>query len=44
MENDRIAKRFYAWDYAVSPLVGRPRKRWTDTVKDCMIGVYGGGL
>ena len=27
-----------------SRTVGRPLKRWIENVKDCMIGVYGGGL
>ena len=53
MEIDRIAKRVYIGECAGSRSVGRPRKRWTDTVKDCLkkrgldvrqIGVYGGGL
>ena len=36
MENDRIVKRVYAGECAGSRLVGRPRKRWIDTVKDCL--------
>ena len=36
MENDRIAKRFYVGDCAGSRSVGRPRKRWIDTVKECL--------
>ena len=35
VENDRIAKRVYVGEYAGSRSVGRPRKRWIDTVKDC---------
>ena len=35
MENDRIAKRVYVGECAGSHPVGRPRKRWIDTVKDC---------
>ena len=35
-ENDRVAKRFYVGEYARSRSVGRPRKRRTDTVKDCL--------
>ena len=35
MENDRIAKRVYVWECAVSHSLGRPRKRWIETVKDC---------
>ena len=33
MEDDRIAKRFYVGECASSYSVGRPRKRWTDTMK-----------
>ena len=33
MENDRIAKRAYAGEYAGSHSVGRPRKRYIDVVK-----------
>ena len=36
MENDRIAKRVYVGECAGSRSVGRPRKRWTNTVKDCL--------
>ena len=36
MENDRIAKRFYVGMYAGSCSVGRPWKRWIDTMKDCL--------
>ena len=32
MENDRSAKRNYVGECAGSRLVGRPRKRWIDTV------------
>ena len=35
MENDRIAKRVYVRKCAGSLSVGRPRKRWIDTVKEC---------
>ena len=35
METDRIAKRVYVGECASSCSVGRPRKRWIDTVKDC---------
>ena len=34
MDNDRIAKRVYVGKCAGSRLLGRPRKRWIDTVKD----------
>ena len=53
MERDRIAKRVYIEEYADSRSVGRPRKRWIDTMKGCLsnkqgewcrIGVSGGGL
>ena len=33
---DRIARRVYAGECAGSRSVGRPRKRWIDTVKDCL--------
>ena len=33
MERDRVAKRIYVGECASSRLVGRTRKRWTDTVK-----------
>ena len=36
MKNDRIAKRVYVGEYAGSRSVGRPWKRWIDTVKDCL--------
>ena len=36
MEKDRIAKRIYVGECADSLLVGRPRKRWIDTVKECL--------
>ena len=36
MENSRIAKRFHVGECAGSRSVDRPRKRWTDTVKDCL--------
>ena len=36
MENDRIAKRVYVGTCAGSRSVGRSRKRWINTVKDCL--------
>ena len=36
MENDSIAKRVYVGECAGSRSVGRPWKRWIDTVKDCL--------
>ena len=36
MENNRIAKRGYVGECAGSRPVGRPRKRWIYTVKDCL--------
>ena len=36
MERDRIAKRVYVVECDGSLSVGRPRKRWNDTVKDCL--------
>ena len=37
MENDKAAKRVYVGECAGSCLVGRPRKRWIDPVKDCLM-------
>ena len=36
MGNDRLAKRVYVGECAGSHSVGRPRKRWIDTMKDCL--------
>ena len=36
MENDRILKRVCVTEWAGSRSVGRPRKRWIDTVKLCL--------
>ena len=36
MERDRIAKRVYVGECAGSRSEGRPRKRWIDTVKECL--------
>ena len=36
MENDRNAKSVYVGESAGSPSVGRPWKRWIDTVKECL--------
>ena len=36
MERDRIAKRVYVGKCAGSRSVGRPLKRWIDTVKECL--------
>ena len=36
MENDKITKRVYVRECAGSCSVHRPRKRWIDTVKDCL--------
>ena len=35
MENERIARRVYVGECAVSRSVGRPRKRWIAIVKAC---------
>ena len=35
-ENDRIAKGVYVGKCADSHSMGRPIKRWIDTVKDCL--------
>ena len=34
--NDRIAKRVYVGECAGIRSVGRPRKRWTDAVMNCL--------
>ena len=36
MENDRVVKRVYVGECTGSRSVGRPRKRWIDTVKGCL--------
>ena len=36
MEKDRIARKVYVGECAGSHSVSNPRKRWTDTVKDCL--------
>ena len=36
MENDRIAKSVYVVECDGSGSVGRPQKKWIDTVKDCL--------
>ena len=36
LENNRIVKRVYVGECAGSDSVGRPRKRWINTVKDCL--------
>ena len=36
MENDRIAKMAYVGECASSRSMGRPRKGWIDTMKDCL--------
>ena len=36
MEKCMIAKRLYVGECAGSCLMGRPRERWTDAVKDCL--------
>ena len=36
MKRDRIANRVYVGECAGSLSVGRPRKRWINTVKDCL--------
>ena len=36
MESDRIVKRVYVGECAGSHSVGRPWKRWIDTMKDCL--------
>ena len=35
-ERDRIAKRVYVGKCAGSCSVGRPQKRWIDTMKECL--------
>ena len=36
IKNDRIAKRVYVGECGGSHSLGRPRKSWIDTVKDCL--------
>ena len=36
MENERISRRVYVGECSGSRLVGRPRKRWIYTLKDCL--------
>ena len=36
IENDRIPKRVYVGESAGSRSVRRPRKRWIETVKECL--------
>ena len=36
MERDRITKRVYVVECAGSHSIGRPWKRWIDTVKECL--------
>ena len=36
MENDRIAKSVYVGECTGKRSVGRPQKKWVDTVKDCL--------
>ena len=36
IEKDRIARTVYVEECAGTSSVGRPQKRWTDTVKDCL--------
>ena len=33
---EKIVKRVYVREFAGSRSVGRPRKRWIDTVKECL--------
>ena len=36
ISNSRIARRVYERECAGSRLLGRPRKRWIDSVNDCL--------
>ena len=36
IEKNRIAKSVYVGECAGSHLVGRPRKRWIDTMNECL--------
>ena len=36
VERDRVGKRVYVGECAGSCSVGRPRKRWIDTMKECL--------
>ena len=41
MKNDRIAKRVYVGECAGSYSVGKPWKRWTDTMKELLKKRFG---
>ena len=41
MERDRIAKRVSVGEWAGARSVGRPRKRWINTVKECLKKRFG---
>ena len=41
MERDRITKRVYVEQYAGIHSVGKPWKRWIDTVKECLKKRFG---
>ena len=41
METDRIAKSIYVGECVGSHSVGRPWKRWSDTVKRCLNKRFG---
>ena len=36
MENDKTAKRVYVMECVGNRSVGRPRKRWIESMKDCL--------
>ena len=40
VENDRIAKRVYVGESVDSPSIGRSRKWWIDTLKNCLKKVF----
>ena len=40
MERDRISKRVYVKECSGSHSVGRPWKRWIDTIKECLRKKY----
>ena len=37
MEKDRIAKMVYVGECVGNRKVGRPRKRWIDSISDCLM-------
>ena len=40
MENDRIVRRVYVGECAGSRSISSPRKKWIDTMKDCLMFLF----